>query len=63
MPMRKLEIENRIYTDRDVFVIAEIGSNHGGDPDLCEKMIIGLSFLPFGRPAPGRAPPLMVRSS
>ncbi len=38
--MRKLEIAGRVLTDRDVFVCAEIGSNHMGDPDLCEKMII-----------------------
>lgn len=24
-------------TDTDVIVIAEIGNNHEGDPDLCEK--------------------------
>jgi len=38
--MRKLVIGERTITDDDVFVIAEIGSNHQGDPDLCEKMII-----------------------
>lgn len=38
--MRKLVIGDRTLTDRDVFVIAEIGSNHMGDPDVCEKMII-----------------------
>jgi len=38
--MRKLTIGDRVITDDNVFVIAEIGSNHGGDPDLCEKMII-----------------------
>ncbi len=38
--MRKLKIGNRTITDNDVFVIAEIGANHMGDPDLCEQMII-----------------------
>ncbi len=38
--MRKLELPGRTLTDRDCFVIAEIGSNHMRDPDLCEKMII-----------------------
>jgi sialic acid synthase len=38
--MRKLVIGNRTITDEDCFVIAEIGSNHMGDPGLCEKMII-----------------------
>jgi len=38
--MRKLKIGNRIISDNDVFVIAEIGANHMGDPDLCEQMII-----------------------
>ena len=38
--MRKLTIGERVITDNDVFVIAEIGSNHMGDADLCEKMII-----------------------
>lgn len=38
--MRKLEIAGRTITDNDCFIIAEIGSNHGGDPDLCEKMIV-----------------------
>lgn len=38
--MRKLELANRIITQKDCFVIAEVGSNHMGDPDLCEKMII-----------------------
>ena len=38
--MRELKIGTRIITDDDCFVIAEIGANHGGDPDLCEKMII-----------------------
>ncbi len=38
--MRTLKIGERVLTDNDVFVIAEIGSNHMGDPDLCEKMII-----------------------
>lgn len=37
--MRKLTIGKRTITDNDVFVIAEIGSNHQGDPDLCERMI------------------------
>ena len=38
--MRQLKIGSRVITDDDCFVIAEIGANHGGDPDLCEKMII-----------------------
>lgn len=38
--MRQLEIQGRILTDKDVFVIAEVGSNHNGSVDLCEKMII-----------------------
>lgn len=38
--MRQLTIAGRKITDADCFIIAEIGSNHGGDPDLCEKMII-----------------------
>lgn len=38
--MRKLTIGRRILTEDECFVIAEIGSNHVGDPDLCEKMII-----------------------
>ncbi len=38
--MRKLELPGRTLTERDCFVIAEIGSNHMGDPDLCERMII-----------------------
>jgi len=38
--MRELKIGNRVITDDDCFVIAEIGANHMGDPDLCEKMII-----------------------
>lgn len=38
--MRGLKIGNRIITDDDCFVIAEIGANHMGDPDLCERMII-----------------------
>jgi sialic acid synthase len=38
--MRQLVIGNRTITDDDVFVIAEIGCNHMGDPDLCEKMIV-----------------------
>jgi N-acetylneuraminate synthase/sialic acid synthase len=37
---RELTIRDRIITEADCFIIAEIGSNHGGDPDLCEKMII-----------------------
>lgn len=38
--MRQLEIQGRILTDKDVWVCAEIGSNHNGDADLCEKMIV-----------------------
>lgn len=38
--MRELKIGNRIITEDDCFIIAEIGANHMGDPDLCEKMII-----------------------
>jgi sialic acid synthase len=41
--MRKLELPGRTLTDRDCFVIAEIGSNHMGDPDLCEKMIVAVA--------------------
>ena len=37
--MRQLRLQDRTLTEDDVFVIAEIGSNHGGDPDLCERMI------------------------
>jgi|WetSurMetagenome_2_1015567.scaffolds.fasta_scaffold10024_3 sialic acid synthase len=38
--MRQLVIGNRVLSDDDVWVCAEIGSNHGGDVDLCEKMIV-----------------------
>jgi len=38
--MRELKIGNRIISDNDVFVIAEIGANHMGDPNLCERMIV-----------------------
>lgn len=38
--MRKIEIKDRVVTDDDVFVVAEVGSNHMGDPDLCGQMII-----------------------
>jgi sialic acid synthase len=38
--MGKLVLSDRVITQEDCFVIAEIGSNHGGDPDLCEEMII-----------------------
>jgi len=38
--MRQLEIAGRVITDADCFVIAEIGANHCGDADLCERMII-----------------------
>lgn len=38
--MRELKIGNRVLTEDDCFIIAEIGANHMGDPDLCEKMII-----------------------
>ncbi len=38
--MRKLILKDRVLTQRDCFVIAEIGSNHNGDPELCERMII-----------------------
>ena len=37
--MRILEIGDKILTESDCFFIAEIGSNHMGDPDICEKMI------------------------
>lgn len=37
--MRQLRLKDRVLTEDDVFVIAEIGSNHQGDPDLCERMI------------------------
>lgn len=37
--MRQLRIGNRVLTDDDVFVIAEIGANHMGDFDLCCLMI------------------------
>ncbi len=38
--MVELKLENRTITEKDVFVIAEIGANHMGDLDLCESMII-----------------------
>lgn len=38
--MRQLRIGDRVLTDKDVFVIAEIGSNHGGDVETCERMIV-----------------------
>lgn len=38
--MRELKIGKRALTDKDVFVIAEIGSNHGGDVETCERMIV-----------------------
>jgi len=38
--MRELIIGNRTITEDDCFIIAEIGANHMGDPDLCERMII-----------------------
>jgi len=38
--MRTLKVGKRVLTTKDVFFIAEIGSNHMGDPDLCERMII-----------------------
>jgi N-acetylneuraminate synthase/sialic acid synthase len=38
--MRSLRIGNKLLTNKDVFVIAEIGSNHMGDVELCEKMIM-----------------------
>ena len=37
--MRKFVIENRDITEKDVFVIAEIGCNHGGSVDKCVRMI------------------------
>lgn len=37
--MRQLTIGDRTLTDKDVFIIAEIGSNHQGDAALCERMI------------------------
>lgn len=36
----RLRLPDRTLTENDVFIIAEIGSNHQGDPELCEKMII-----------------------
>ena len=38
--MRTLELAGRTLTDDDVFVVAEIGANHMGDPDICEQMIV-----------------------
>ena len=38
--MRKLRIGNHVITDASkAFVIAEIGSNHGGDMDLAERLV------------------------
>ena len=37
--MRQLKIGDRIITDKDVFVIAEVGCNHGGSVEECVKMI------------------------
>ncbi len=38
--MRELKLADQTITEPDIFVIAELGSNHMGDPDLCEKMIL-----------------------
>lgn len=38
--MGELRIGNMLVTERACFFIAEIGSNHQGDPDLCENMIV-----------------------
>jgi len=38
--MRQLDLGERVIKEGDVFVVVEIGSNHHGDADLCEKMII-----------------------
>lgn len=37
--MRKLDLGDKRIAEKDCFVIAEIGANHMGDPDLCEQMI------------------------
>lgn len=37
--MRKLDLKSKTLTEDNCFIIAEIGSNHQGDPDLCERMI------------------------
>ena len=42
--MRQLKIGDRIITDNDCFVIAEIGSNHMGDLELAEEMIIEAAY-------------------
>lgn len=38
--MRQLQIGDRVLTDKDCFVIAELGSNHMGDVELAEEMIV-----------------------
>ncbi len=35
-----MKIGKREIKETEIFVIAELGSNHNGDPDLCERMII-----------------------
>lgn len=37
--MRVLRIGDRAITDNDIFVVAEIGNNHNGDPSLASSMI------------------------
>ena len=38
--MRQLQIGDRTLTNKDCFVIAEIGANHMGDVNLAEEMIV-----------------------
>lgn len=38
--MRQLQIGERVLTDKDCFVIAELGANHMGDVNLAEEMIV-----------------------
>jgi N-acetylneuraminate synthase/sialic acid synthase len=38
--MRQLKIGDMVLTDKDVFVIAELGANHMGDVELAEEMIV-----------------------
>jgi N-acetylneuraminate synthase/sialic acid synthase len=38
--MRQLKIGERVLTDKDVFVIAELGANHMGDVELAHEMIV-----------------------
>jgi len=42
--MRQLKIRERIITDNDCFIIAEIGANHMGDMTLAEEMIIEAAY-------------------